>query len=359
VGLLASSVAHDFNNHLAVILGYSEDLLQKRSGDEMVRNDAWQIYRASQRAGDLTRQLLNFARRETRKPQTINLNSMVSDSRLFLSRLVGDSVEFLINLDPKLAPVHADLGQVEQILMNLVANAKDAMPAGGKLVVQTDNKTATEAVPAVNGTMPPGNYVTLSVSDSGDGMDSAMVKHIFEPFFTTKDPGKGTGLGLATVFRNTVQADGYILVDSERGRGTKMTVCFPVAGDRAVSAKPAPPMALPEARTVLLAEDEDSLRALMTEILRLAGYQVQEASTGDDALAIGSSTQFDVLVSDFHLPGLHGAALVRELRKSKPELKVLFVTGDPSQTDPEPETRFLTKPFTSEDLLKEIKDLLD
>jgi CheY-like chemotaxis protein len=190
-------------------------------------------------------------------------------------------------------------------------------------------------------------------------MDSAMVKHIFEPFFTTKEPGKGTGLGLATVFRNTVQADGYILVDSEPGRGTKMTVCFPVAGDRAVSARPAPAMALPEARTVLLAEDEDSLRSLMTEILRLAGYQVQEASTGDDALAIGSSTQFDVLVSDFHLPGLHGAALVRELRKSRPELKVLFVTGDPSQTAPELEMRVLTKPFTSEDLLKAINELLD
>jgi PAS domain S-box-containing protein len=232
LGLLASSIAHDFNNQLAVILGYSEDLV-RRSFDEDVRNDASQILRASQKAAEFARQLVTFAQRKTPNPQPINLNSVVSDCKLFLSRLLGERITLLTEFDPRLALVLADAGQIEQILLNLVANAKDAMPRGGKVVLRTANVSFTEPVHAVKEEIPPGNYVALTVADTGEGMDAALLERVFEPFFTTKDATKGTGLGLATVYRNATQLGGYILAASTPGRGTDMTVCLAVV-DRAV-----------------------------------------------------------------------------------------------------------------------------
>ena len=360
VGLLASSIAHDFNNQLAVILGYSEDLLHKRGSDEVVRTNASEISRASRKAGEFTRQLLTFTRKKARKPQPINLNSVVNGSRLFLSRLLGDRIELVVHLDPEIRPVQADPSQMEQILLNLVANARDAMPKGGSLVVRTANTSFAEPVPAVASTIPAGDYATLTVSDTGEGMDAAVLARIFEPFFTTRAPEGGTGLGLATVHRNTQQLFGHILVSSTPGAGTVFTICFPTA--RPVSAPPvpgkAPAPAAPQAMSVLVVEDEDMLRALMVEVLGAAGYRVLEAGAAEDALAIPdvAGGSLDVLVSDINLPGMTGVELAAELRRSIPNLRVLYVSGDPSQAKEDPETPFLAKPFTPQELVSRIRE---
>ena len=364
LGLLAGSVAHDFNNQLAIILGYSEELLFERSTDDLVRNSATQISRASQRAAEFTRQLLNFARTETRTSQPINLNAIVGECKPFFARLLGANIELRTELDPQLTPVNADLGQIEQILLNLVVNARDAMPKGGAVLIRTANRTFADRIAAADGMMPPGSYAAVTVADSGVGIEPEVLERIFEPFFTTKARERGTGLGLATVRRNAKQLGGNILVASVPGKGTEMTVCFPAAKAAApgVIVRPPARASIPPtpSANVMVVEDEDSLRAFVARVLTSAGYRVLQAPQGEAAASAAAALDgaLNVLITDLCLPGLHGIEVARNLRKSNPNLQVLYMSGDPSQTERDPQTPFLPKPFTPEQLLRAVEKLI-
>jgi signal transduction histidine kinase/CheY-like chemotaxis protein len=369
VGRLAGGVAHDFNNLLSVITGYSELLLLRFDGRTPGCREIEEIHKAGVRAASLTHQLLAFSRRQVLKPRLLQLNEVVSNLGRMLARLIGEQIEIATVLRPDLWTVEADPNQIEQILMNFAVNARDAMPGGGILSISTDN-AALEA-PFVEGNLhiPAGSYVTLKVSDTGCGMDAETVSRIFEPFFTTKEQGKGTGLGLATVYGIVKQSGGFIHVRSDPGSGTAFKVFLPRAEREAPGTDEEPPdrgERRPSGNgTVLVVEDDDMVRKLVCEAIRGFGYTVLEARHGEEALSIVDCHEgtIHLLITDVVMPGMNGLELARRLKSSRPDLPVLFMSGYAEEAvrhlgAADPGKAFLQKPITPASLAAKLAEIL-
>ena len=368
VGTLAGGVAHDFNNLLTVINGCSDLLLGRLKPGDPVRDLLAEIRKAGERAGALTRQLLAFSRQQVLEPKVLDLNAVVADTEKMLRRLIGEDVVLTTALDPSLAPVKADPGQLEQVLMNLSVNARDAMPQGGRLTIETRNVTLDDTYAGAHHAVRPGEYVMLAVSDTGTGMDAATKARIFEPFFTTKGPGKGTGLGLAVVHGVVKQTGGHVEVYTEVGRGTAFKIYLPAVRDRVPTGRSVHGVrVMPRGtETVLLVEDEDAVRALAGYVLRSCGYTVLEAGDGRDAVRVAEvhAGPIHLLVSDVVMPHLGGRELAERLTAVNPRLRVLFLSG---YTDDavvrhgvlEAEYAFLQKPFTPTALAQMAREVLD
>ena len=330
VGRLAGGVAHDFNNLLTIIRGHS-DLLADRVGDDSQKKSVEQIHRAADRAVGMTRQLLAFSRMQVLQPRVLDLNNIISEMGKMLPRLIGEHIEYSFVPDPKVAPVKADPGQIEQVLMNLAVNARDAMPEGGKLVVRTSKVHFAASQATRHPSMGAGDYALVSVQDTGHGMSEETIAHIFEPFFTTKEGGKGTGLGLATVYGIVKQSGVFIWVDSAPGKGATFHIYLP-AVDIAVEKQEAEGKvrSLPQGKeTILVVEDEPAVRDLTVEFLRTAGYKVLEARDGADALEVAGrfSGKIDLLLTDMVMPRMSGKELANQLQSTRPETKVVIMSG--------------------------------
>ena len=369
VGRLSGGIAHDFNNLLGVIIGYSEVLEERLGENRPLRKNAEEIKKAGRRATNLTRQLLAFSRQQMLNPAVLDLNVVVADIEKMLRRLIGEDIELNAKLAARLGRVRADQGQIEQVLMNLAVNARDAMPEGGKLTIETANVELDENYARQHPAVVPGFYVLLAVTDTGTGMDAETQAHIFEPFFTTKEMGKGTGLGLATVYGVVKQSDGYIWVDSEPGQGTAFKIYLPQVGE---PVRPEEALAnasegpLPVTETVLVVEDEDSLRELAHLFLSDAGYRVLDASSPARAAEIGRGHRgpIHLLLSDVVMPGMSGPELARGLTALRPEMRVLFMsgyTGDSINRRGLLDTgmRMLQKPFARDALLRSVREALE
>ncbi|MFQ5719787.1 MAG: PAS domain S-box protein, partial [Acidobacteriota bacterium] len=368
VGRLAGGVAHDFNNLLTVIIGCNDLMLETLEQNHPLHTDAEEIQTAAQRAASLTRQLLAFSRRQVFKPRVLDLNDVASGMQAMLERLIGEHVQLESIPDPELGYVKADPGQFEQVLMNVVLNARDAMPQGGKITIETANvhldKTRTDGYTDIR----PGHYVVLAVSDTGCGIDAETRAHLFDPFFTTKEVGQGTGLGLATVYGIIKQSGGEILVSSEPGRGTTFTIYLPRVEMAAVAAHPVEASGVPASgsETVLLVEDEDGVRALARRSLQQNGYNVLEAGQGSEALSIDEQHDgpIHLLVTDVVMPQISGPELAECLASSRPDMKVLYMSGYPDDAvihhgllDDGTEN-FLPKPFTPRILASKVREVL-
>jgi PAS domain S-box-containing protein len=368
VGKLAGGVAHDFNNVLSVITGYTELLLLRLKRKNPVRRELEQIHKAGERAAALTRQLLAFSRRQVLQPKLLQLPEVVENIGKMIRRLIGENIEFVTEASPDPWTVRADPSQVEQILMNLVVNARDAMPQGGKLVVSTANYFLESPFVERELTIPPGRYATLKIADNGCGMDEAVLSRIFEPFYTTKEKGKGTGLGLATVYGIVKQSNGFIRVESAPGAGTSVTVYLPVAVKEGDGAKEEPQSAknqrLTGKETILLVEDEEVVRELATESLQRYGYTVLAASNGDKALSICEEykERIDLLITDLVMPGMNGIELARRFLDSRSEIPVLFMSGYSEDAmehlkDMTQRQSFLPKPITPTTLSRKVREM--
>jgi two-component system cell cycle sensor histidine kinase/response regulator CckA len=367
VGQLAGGIAHDFNNLLGVITGYSELLIREVPPGSRERKRAEEIKRAADRAAALTRQLLAFGRRQVLQPKVLDLNEVVPEVEKMLRRLIPESIQIVIAAGAGLGRVRADAGQVEQVLMNLAINARDAMPVGGRLVIETANAALDETYVRTHPEAKAGRYVMLVVSDTGHGMDEATMARIFEPFFTTKEEGRGTGLGLATVYGIVRQSGGIVNVYSEPGRGTTFRVYLPRV-DEAVTVDLHPDFAASPggAESILLVEDSDPLRMLIRELLENVGYTVLDASTPDAALALVEATPGDIhlMLTDMVMPRMSGQELARRIAILKPRAGVVFMSGYTDQVVGDegtlaPGTHFLQKPFTMDALLKTLRRALD
>ena len=367
IGRLAGGVAHDFNNLLGVIIGFSELLLKDLAPQHRGRKRVEQIRKAADRAAGLTRQLLAFSRKQVLQPKVLDLNGVVTEIERMLRRLIGEDVRLVAVLGEPPAHVRADPGQIEQVIVNLAVNARDAMPKGGRLIIETSNIDLDDAYVRTHSYVQPGPYAMLAVSDTGDGMDAATLSHLFEPFFTTKEAGKGTGLGLATVFGIVKQSGGHITVYSEPGQGSTFKVYLPRVDEKGDAV--APTVAAPSPaghETVLLVEDEEAIRLLIREILETVGYTVLDAGRPDDAAEIATAREgpIHLLLTDVILPGMSGADLARRVQEARPETKVLFMSGYTDEAIGhhgvlESGTHFLQKPFASDALLRKVRDVLD
>jgi len=364
VGRLSGGIAHDFNNLLGVIIGYAEVLEERIPAAD--REAVSEILKAGQRAAALTKQLLAFSRQQVLEPRVLDLNHVIADTENMLRRLVGEDIYLVTRLEPQLGAVKADPGQIGQILMNLVVNARDAMPEGGELRIETTNVQMDEAfVRRYAYPVKTGSYAQLSVSDTGVGMDPETQARIFEPFFTTKGKDAGTGLGLATVYGVVKQSGGYIEAISEPGRGTTFKICLPRV-DEAVTPVRAlePGVRLEGNETILLVEDEVALRTLAQQVLTSLGYQVLEAARGSEALALAKRvSKIDVLLTDVVMPDMNGRAVAQQLLTSHPEIKVVYMSGYTGQAVgnhgiSHPDGAFLPKPFTREILAGKIRQAL-
>jgi CheY-like chemotaxis protein len=368
VGRLAGGVAHDFNNLLTAIGGYSE-LLQTRWGASAPGSkEIEEIRRACQRATALTRQLLAFSRRQVLEPKVLDLNAVVSRMEQMLRRLIGEDIELTTSLHPALGRVKADPSQVEQILMNLVVNARDAMPQGGRVVVETANVELGPSFAARHPETNPGSYVMLAVSDTGTGMDPETLAHLFEPFFTTKGPGEGTGLGLSTVYGIVKQSGGNIWAYSEPGRGSTFKIYLPRVEEAAESASETArvPPRLRGNETILVVEDEKIVRSLALDILKMHGYSVLEARNGTEALEVAArhSGTIHLMLTDVVMPQMGGPELVQRLQPLRPEMRILYMSGYTGgalvqQGVLEPDTALLSKPFGVDALARKIREILD
>jgi nitrogen-specific signal transduction histidine kinase len=368
VGRLAGGIAHDFNNLLTAITGYADLALSDlREGDPM-RQDMEEILRAAHRAAELTRQLLAFSRQQVLAPRVLDLNEVVQSVDKMLRRLVGEDVELLSVLAPGLGHVKADPGQLEQVIVNLAVNARDAMPTGGKLTIETADAELAETRVRDLATVPAGRYVMLAITDSGTGMDEETKARIFEPFFTTKEQGKGTGLGLATVYGIVKQSGGFIWLYSEPGHGTTFKIYLPrVEGAADALAPPVGTAEVPRGtETVLIVEDEEAVRALAKTALTRKGYRVLEAANGGEALLRCESEQAPIhlLVTDVVMPGLGGADLAQRLAPLRPDMKVLFISGYADRAAArhgtiQPGAAYLEKPFSLEALARKVREVLD
>jgi two-component system CheB/CheR fusion protein len=367
VGRLAGGIAHDFNNLLTAIIGYSSLLYDSLAGDESAIQQVLEIKTAGERAASLTQQLLAFSRRQVLQPKVLDLNAIVADFDRMLRRLVGERIEVVVDCDPALWQVRADPGEIGRTIMNLSLNARDAMPTGGTLTIETANATVTEA-DAPNPELAPGRYATMAVHDTGVGIDAEVRAHIFEPFFTTKETGKGTGLGLATVLGIVEQSGGAIRCQSEPGRGTVFTIFLPAVAE--VVDQGAPPAgglakAPKGSEVILLVEDEDMVRVLARRILEASGYVVYEARNGREGLALCEAHQgpIDLLVSDVVMPELGGRELAEGALKLRPALKVMFMSGHTQDVvlkeGVQKGTAFLQKPFTPVGLAQKVRETLD
>jgi two-component system cell cycle sensor histidine kinase/response regulator CckA len=367
VGRLAGGVAHDFNNLLSVILSYAEILLGDLRPVEPMREEVEQIRKAALRAADLTRQLLTFSRHQVVEPKVIDLNDVLVNMDKMLQRIIGVDVEMLLLCGRSLGRVRADPGSIEQVIMNLAVNARDAMPQGGKLTMETANVTLDEESARTHLGTKPGPHVMLAVTDTGMGMDRATQARIFEPFFTTKEKGKGTGLGLSTVFGIIQRSGGSIWVYSEPGKGTSFKVYFPCVDEvvDAVRAQP-PPRTLRGTESVLLVEDDEQVRAVAGGILRRHGYSVIEARNGGEAMLFCEMHPDPVhlLISDVVMPLMSGPELARRLVSTRPEMLVLCMSG---YTDDsvvrhgvmDSDIAYLQKPITPESLTRKVREVLD
>jgi two-component system cell cycle sensor histidine kinase/response regulator CckA len=369
VGRLSGGVAHDFNNLLGVIIGYAEFLQERLGPGHALRGSVDEILSAGKRAATLTRQLLAFSRQQVLDPKVLDLNAAVSDMDKLLRRLIGEDIELTTILSPDLGRVKADHGQLEQVILNLAVNARDAMPHGGKLVVQTKNFVMDEAfVRRYPYPVQPGPYACLTMSDTGIGMDAETKARAFEPFFTTKEKGKGTGLGLSTVYGVVKQSGGYIDTISAPGAGTTFVIYLPSVSEAIQTERPsASVVGSSDGReTILLAEDEGSLRTLTRNTLELCGYKVLEAKDGADAIKVSErhTGPIDLLLTDVVMPGMGGNQLAQELTRRRPEIKALFMSGYTGQTvgvqgPIDPGSAFVPKPFTRDTLTRKIREVLD
>jgi CheY-like chemotaxis protein len=367
IGRLAGGVAHDFNNHLTVINGYCDLMLSRLPPDEPSSKTLMEVRRAGARAETLTRQLLAFGRRQVLSPSPVSLNQIVSSMETMLRRLLPENVGVATVLAPGLGAAMADTGQIEQVLMNLIVNARDAMPDGGTIRIETANADLEPAAAQCDQGLRPGAYVTLAVTDTGIGMDEDSRGLIFEPFYTTKEPGKGTGLGLATVYGIVKQSDGAILVRSRLGEGSTFTVYLPRLDGEApqdVSA-PAAERSRSGQGAILLVEDQEAVRSLVSRVLQLAGYRVIEACGGEQALALMDSQSgcVDLLITDVLMPGMSGSKLAARLTACYKGLRVLFISGHATgeivhEGILNPGVAFLQKPFSPAQLTARVAEIL-
>jgi PAS domain S-box-containing protein len=370
VGRLAGGIAHDFNNLLMVISGYSEFLLDRLGSDPTLRAPAQEITSAAARASSLTRQLLAFSRKQMLAPKILDLNSIVTENLKMLTRMIGEDIDLAMVPGASLGAVRADAGQIEQVIMNLAVNARDAMPSGGKLTIETSNVSLDEEYARFHAPLIPGNYVMMSVTDTGSGMDSETQSHIFEPFFTTKGL-KGTGLGLSTVYGIVKQSGGYIWVYSEPGKGTTFKIYLPrVAAPSEqpaqVMVRPEPETVAPGTETILVVEDEANLRYLAKQFLEKQGYRVIEAADGAVAMQIAVAHEgvIHLLLTDVVMPGMNGRELAQRISEIRPHTKVLYMSGYTENVLGRNGTldegiRLLQKPFTLRDLKAKVREILD
>jgi signal transduction histidine kinase/CheY-like chemotaxis protein len=367
VGRLAGGVAHDFNNLLTVIRGNSDLLLDRGGTDRFQQHHVEQIQKAADRAVSMTRQLLAFSRMQVLQPRVLDLNTTISEMNKMIPRLIGEHIEFNFIPEAKLPTILADPGQIEQVFLNLAVNARDAMPDGGKLTVRTRRVLMNEFAAGQRQPMPPGEYVLLSVNDTGHGMSAETKAHIFEPFFTTKEVGKGTGLGLATVYGIVKQSGGYIWVESAPGEGATFEIYMPCSG-KSVGAlgEPAKESAAPGgSEAILVVEDETGVRELACEFLKAGGYTILEAKEGAEGLSVagGYGKEIQLLLTDMVMPRMSGAELAEKLRKKMPELRVIYMTGyaEFSGKNGEPfleDAQVLQKPFSRATLLNKVREVL-
>jgi two-component system cell cycle sensor histidine kinase/response regulator CckA len=367
IGRLAGGIAHDFNNLLTVIRGYTDILLNRRGTDPATRSDLEEIHRAAERAADLTRQLLAFGRRQVMRPQVLDLRELVSRTEQMLRRLIGEHIRLTVDRARELGGVRADPVQLEQVLVNLAVNSRDAMPQGGELHIAVRDIDVGQPPQPAFAEIPPGPYVLLELSDTGVGMGPETLARIFEPFFTTKELGKGTGLGLATVYGIVKQSQGHIVARSRPGRGSAFQVLLPrIAGVPDPSESPAVAPEAPSgplSGSVLVAEDEAPVRQLIRRTLEAAGLTVLDAADGDAALELCRDRPVDLLVTDLVMPGLSGRELAARLKRLRPRLRVLFISGyprgseSPVEGDPA-EGPLLQKPFSPQRLLSLTRALL-
>ena len=367
IGRLAGGVAHDFNNLLMVIKGHTELLLNVLPPADHVTRKVEQIDRSADRAAALTRQLLAFSRMQVLQPRAINLNSVVQEMANLIPRLIGEDIELVVRSSADLGTIRADASQMEQIIMNLAVNSRDAMPKGGRFTIETSNVELDNLYRAAHPVVQPGKYVLLAVSDTGTGMDAETQAHIFEPFFTTKEQGKGTGLGLATVYGVVKQSGGFIWVYSELGRGTTFKIYLPRVDGPAASI---PVVHIPSSlargtETVLLAEDEQDVREVAREFLESAGYTVLEAAGGAEALEVSAAHAgpIDLLITDMVMPGISGQELARKMRALREGIRVIYMSGYSEHAAGEAAkcdaaAMVLTKPFSRAVLLRTVRDIL-
>jgi signal transduction histidine kinase/ActR/RegA family two-component response regulator len=368
VGRLAGGVAHDFNNLLTPIIGHSQLVLLGLDLDDPARKNLEEISKAAERAASLTKQLLAMSRKQIVQPKVVDLNSVVADMEEMLRRLVGEDLEFVVTMEPGLGQVRADPNQIQQVLMNLVVNARDAMPQGGTLTITTSNVHLDQVSAGVDTAVSPGAYVVLAVNDTGCGMDAETQARIFEPFFTTKDHSKGTGLGLSTAYGIVNQSGGHISVNSEPGLGSTFNVYLPRIGEEGeiTEGESAQPVLQKGSETILLVEDDDAVRELSSQILRLNGYVVLQAAQGQEALEV--SRQFggciDLLLTDVIMPQMNGRELAELLTRQRPELRVVYISGYAEnaivhQGAPDPGVVLVEKPFNAEMLVRTVRQALD
>ncbi|MEK7350903.1 MAG: response regulator [Nitrospirota bacterium] len=368
VGRLAGGIAHDFNNLLTIIMGYSQVLLTELGPQHPLRGKIEETLKAGGKAASLIRQLLTFSSKQSTDPKILSLNTAVTSLENMLRRLIGEDVQFVVKLDPKNGRLRADQTHLEQVLVNLVVNARDAMPKGGTITIETAQVELTRSPVYHIAPLQPGSYVRLAVSDTGCGMDLKTQSHIFEPFFTTKGEGKGTGLGLSTVYGIVTQCGGAIDVTSRVGHGTRFDLYFPSVESDILPTTPTQPSGRPQrgTETILLAEDEPSVRTLVRDELRKLGYKVVEAKNGVEAclLATQQAESFQLLLTDVVMPGMGGRELAQHLSVINPELRTLFMSGYMDDVgimagQEEGTTSFLQKPFTPEVLASSVRNLLD
>jgi nitrogen-specific signal transduction histidine kinase len=367
VGRLAGGVAHDFNNMLTVISGYNRMILDELSTMDPLRGYAEEILKAADRAAALTNQLLAFSRRQIMQPRVINVNAVLIQTQKMLQRLIGEDIELILDLGVDIGNIKADPGHVEQAIVNLAVNARDAMPMGGHLRIETADVVLDETYARTHMGVKPGEFTMIAVSDDGHGMDAETRRHIFEPFFTTKEKGKGTGLGLATVYGIVKQTGGDIWVYSEPGQGTTFKLYFPRVFEPVSDSAGSDPSATRQSggETVLVVEDEQAVRDLTVRILQQLGYTILTASSGGEALEISQTHagHIDLLLTDVVMPQMSGRQLADHLRESRPKTKVLFLSGYTENTVVhhgvlDAGVDFLPKPFSRENLSKKLREVL-